>query len=92
MPDALVGSSVSISMTSVKPLREGFNVAVGRPRPFDLRREGTRVNNVDIASRQLVGDRKFSRHPWSIVALEEESRRSGGVTCAALHAAQRHGP
>jgi hypothetical protein len=28
MSDALLGSSVSISMTSVKPLREGLNAAV----------------------------------------------------------------
>jgi hypothetical protein len=27
---------------------------------------------VDIASRQFVGDRKLSRHPWSIVAFEED--------------------
>jgi hypothetical protein len=44
----------------------------GWPRRSDLRRERTRVSNVDIASRQLVGDRKPSRHRWSIVAPEDD--------------------
>ena len=34
MSDALVGWSVSISMISVKPLREGFNVAVAGRGPL----------------------------------------------------------
>ena len=71
MSEPLIGSSVSISMISLKPLREGFNVAVAGRGPCNVRLEGTWVNNLDIASRQLIGGRKFPEHSLPIVAPEE---------------------